>query len=481
MFISLTEDLRRLDHAQQVIHKRSLVLPPGLVPHLGLLDAAMAVMGQEIQVAAVKVLVVSDVFQQFLRAEVQGLRLLRPNCPGHILKAGQDVGTFDMRDVGKQPGQERLILLLVRKILVHHPVKRTGGTSGVGRRSVVIGKALIQKRQVVINALIQLPGRRCVCEMHPREQLVEFPHGAVPGHYVGQKLDRIDGPDEGRRKRSGNGRIIVVLPHDGQVHGLRIGDTHFCMHGIQQVHIEKQVSRYGRNQPQGGLVVGRMVHAGRCQHITHAVVDGHDRSGKGERRDSAGHHFAHIPLGKQMTAYIIIPVKLLDVNNFRSNRPHLQQIEPVALDGPFQVFFFRKYAPDLFARIVQQPHLFLRQQPVGTGPIALAGNLVAMGGSLPGNQVFPLPAHRLDQDVRSLVGIGRKEDARLFAVHHFLDNKIHPGLVQVKMAGVILHTVGLQGGQAAVDAFQQMTAIDKKAGLILSCVGNAGPVFIGGR
>ena len=32
------------------------------------------------------------------------------------------------------------------------------------------------------------------------------------------------------------------------------------------------------------------------------------------------------------------------------------------------------------------------------------------------------------------------------------------------MAGVILHTVGLQGGQAAVDAFQQTTAIDTVSG-----------------
>ena len=176
-----------------------------------------------------------------------------------------------------------------------------------------------------------------------------------------QELHGIDVTHDGIGHLGGDGRIVVVLAHDGQVHGLRIGNGHLGVHIVQQVHVEEQVPGYGGNQPQGCLLVGRPVDACHGQHIAHAVVDGLHRGGKGEGRHGARQHLAHVPLGEQVPAQVVVPVKFLDVNDFRGDGTHLQEVQRAAAEGPFQVFFLAKTTADFFACFVHLPYFFLRE------------------------------------------------------------------------------------------------------------------------
>ena len=241
------------------------------------------------------------------------------------------------------------------------------------------------------------------------------------------------------------------------------------------------MARYGRDQPKGRLVIGRTANARLGPHIPHSVVDGLHGSREGERSDSPRHHLPHIPFGEKVSGEVVIPVKLFDINDLRSNGTHLKEIQHSPAQSPLHVHFSSEDGPHFLPSLVEQFYLLLGKEVIGTGPIALTGNLVATGRYLPGNQVLSLPLHRLDEDVGALAGIGRKENARLLAVYHLLHHKIHPAPGQLKMSGIVPYAVRIQGREALLDAFQKMGTVYEQAGFVLSGVGGLGPVFIGGR
>ena len=317
--------------------------------------------------------------------------------------------------------------------------------------------------------------------MHFGKQFVKLSHSLVAGEDVLQEFEGVDGPDKQVGIRNGDGRIVVVLPHNGQVHVLGPGNAHFRMHVVQQVHIEEQVSRYGGNQPQRLFLMGRIINARQPEHIAHAIVDGLGRCRQREGRNRARHHLAHVPLGEKVPADVIVPVKLFDVNDFRGDRPHLKQIKFPVLQGPLDVFLFPEGGPYLFRGFIQQFDFGPVQQVIGARTVVFPRNLIAMRRHLSGNQVLPLPFHGFYQDGRSIVGAGGEQHARLVAVNHLLHHDVHSGLAQVEVPGIVLDTPCVQRCQAFPDAFHQMGAVHEQAGFILARVGNIGLVFIRGR
>ena len=317
--------------------------------------------------------------------------------------------------------------------------------------------------------------------MHFGKQFVKLSHGLVAGEDVLQEFEGVDGPDKQVGIRNGDGRIVVVLPHNGQVHVLGPGDTHLRVHVVQQVHIEEQVSRYGGNQPQRLFLVGRIINARQPQHIAHAIVDGFGRCSQGKGRNSTRHHLAHVPLGKKVAADVIVPVKLFDVDNLRRDGPHLKQVKFPVLQGPLDVFLFPEDGPYLFRGFIQQFDFGPVQQIVLTGTIILARNLITVRRHLSGNQVLPLPFHGFYQDGRPIVGAGGEQHARLVAVNHLLHHDVHSCLAQVEVPCIVLDAACVQRGQTFPDAFHQMVAVHEQAGFILARVGNIGLVFIRGR
>ena len=225
----------------------------------------------------------------------------------------------------------------------------------------MVDKALVQERQVFVDARVKLLIISRIGKMDAREEFVEFALGAMPGKDVFEEADGVDAPHQVVRVRHLYGRIVVVLAHDGEVHGLGIGNAHPRVHVVQQVHVKEQVPGDGRYEPEGRFLVGRFVHAGLREHVPHAVVDGVYRSGEGEGSDGARHHLAHVPLGEQVPAQVFVPVKFLYVNDFRSDGTHLQEVQRATAEGPFQVFFLPKAGADFFACFVQLPYFFLRE------------------------------------------------------------------------------------------------------------------------
>ena len=104
-----------------------------------------------------------------------------------------------------------------------------------------------------------------------------------------------------------------------------------------------------------------------------------------------------------------------------------------------------------------------------------------MGADLPGNQVLSLAPHRFDEHAMAGSGGGGEQHPRLFAVDHGLDHYIHGAFFQAEALGIILHTLGVQGIHAPLDALQQMGTVHEQAGLVLAGVGGKGPVLVGGR
>ena len=93
----------------------------------------MTVMHQEILVLGADFRIGFNECQQLIGTEIHGLGLLRLDGDGHLLKAGQDIGTLDIGDAAKQMRQEGLVYLFVREVLVHHLVQGAGSAAGIGR------------------------------------------------------------------------------------------------------------------------------------------------------------------------------------------------------------------------------------------------------------------------------------------------------------------------------------------------------------
>ena len=150
----------------------------------------------------------------------------------------------------------------------------------------MVDKALVQINHILVNTSIQFAVRGCLHKMHFGQHLVEFLHRTVTGEHIHQELHGVDASDNRIGKRFANGRTVVILAHDGQIHLLWLGNGDTCTHVVQQVHVEEQMSGEGRNQAQRLLVIRRLANAGNAAHIAHAIVDGFYRSGEGQRRDS---------------------------------------------------------------------------------------------------------------------------------------------------------------------------------------------------
>ena len=316
--------------------------------------------------------------------------------------------------------------------------------------------------------------------MDARKQLVELAQGAVPGINVSEELDGIDGPYRCAGVRRFHRRMVVVFAHDGQVHGLRTGDAHPCVHVVEQVHVKEQVPGNGGNEPKRSLLERGFIHARFGQHIAHAVVDGLHRGGKGEGRHGARQHLAYIPFGEKMSAQVVLAVKFFNVNYFGGDWTHLKEIQRFAPDGPFDVFVFAEGFTNPLPGLVELPDLGLGEQVVAGGPVAFAGNFVPMRAHLAGNQVLALALHSLDEDGVSGAGGCRKEHAGLFAVYHGLHDHVHAAFPQPEVPGVILHPPGLQGRHAFANALNQAGAVHEQEGIILAGVGSACAVFVGG-
>ena len=225
----------------------------------------------------------------------------------------------------------------------------------------MVDEALVQESDILVDAPVELPIVLRAGEMDFFEQLVEFPHGAMAGENVIEELDGVDAPHQGIGVRGAHGRIVMVFAHDGQVHGLGMGDTHPCVHVVQQVHVEEQMPGNGGNEPEGRFRVGGFIYAGLCEHVPHAIVDGFHGSGEGKGRHGPRHHLAHVPLGEQMPAQVFVPVKFFNVNHFRGDGTHLQEVQRAAAKGPFQVLFLAKAGPDFLAGLVEFPDFFFRE------------------------------------------------------------------------------------------------------------------------
>ena len=182
-----------------------------------------------------------------------------------------------------------------------------------------------------------------------------------------------------------------------------------------------------------------------------------------------------------MAGHIVIPVKFFNVNDFRCNGTHLQQIERSALQGPLQVLILPEGLPHFLSKFIEPTHLVFLQKLIGAGAVAFPGNLVTAGAFLTGNQLLALPLDRFYQDGRSVVGRGREQDAGFLAVYHLLHHHVHLPPFQVEMPGIVLHTRRVKGGHASADALHQMGPVHKKEGIVLTGIGSLGPVFIGGR
>ncbi len=186
-----------------------------------------------------------DVGEQFVGTEMHRRRFIGLDDACQFLQALQDVGALDARDVAQKVRQEGLVCFFVREIRVHQLVQRAGGAAGVGRRRIMVNQALVQQRQILVDAGVKLLVISGLCKTDAPEQLVEFSQGAVPGIDVSEELDGVDAPHQGVGVRRFHGRIVMVFAHDGQVHGLRIGNTHPRVHVVQQVHVKEQVPGEG--------------------------------------------------------------------------------------------------------------------------------------------------------------------------------------------------------------------------------------------
>ena len=355
-------------------------------------------MRQEILIFCVGFLVAFNVFQQPLGTEIHGFRLMLFNQHGQVLQARQDIGAFDIRDVGQQVRQEGLIFLFVRKLLVKHHIKGAGRSARVSGRGIMVNQTFVQIGKVGVDAFIQFPAGSVLRKVNLGQQCIEFLHRAMTRVHKLKELEGIEETDKRIGIRHGDGRIIVIFTHDGQVHRLRIGDGDFRVHVVQQIHVKEQVSRYGGNQPQRLFFVWRFVHPRYAKHVTHTIVDGFRRGGQSERGDGSRHHFADVSFGEQMAAYIVVTVEFFNVDDFRGNGTHLQKKQLPVFHGPFNVFLLAKSRSYLFPSFVKLFYLVFIEQIITARTIAFAGNLVAMGGDLPRNQVFALPFDRFYQD-----------------------------------------------------------------------------------
>ncbi len=182
-----------------------------------------------------------------------------------------------------------------------------------------------------------------------------------------------------------------------------------------------------------------------------------------------------------MPAHVVLTVKFFYVDKLGGDGTHLQKVQRAALDGPFDVFFLTEGAANPLPGFIQLPDLGLGEQVVPGRPVAFAGKGVLTGAYLPGNQVFSLPQHRFYKDGVTGTRCGRKEHARLFAVHHGLHHHVHGTFPQLEMLGVILHPLGLQRRHALPDALHELPAFHKQKCIVLAGIGGVDAVFVGGR
>ena len=179
-----------------------------------------------------------------------------------------------------------------------------------------------------------------------------------------------------------------------------------------------------------------------------------------------------------MSAEVILAVELLDVDDFRSDGPHLQQVQLAVLDGPLNILILTEHGTYPLSSLVEQPNLTLRKQIIRARTVAFAGDFIAMGTDLTRHQTFPLPAHRFNQDGRAIVRTGREKHACLVAVYHLLNHDVHPSLTQGKMLSIISDPMGVKRGNALPNTLHEMRAVDEQTCFILTGIGGHGPVLV---